>query len=291
MPALFPASAANQPPRLAAPAMPAPWPPAPALPQTMLLVEDSRLAAEGVRLICRRLGVRLRRADCLELAQAHLRVYRPDVVLVDPGLPDGSGLSLIAALSGARWRPGRIVGFSGDPAMAEPCLDAGADDFIAKPLQPARHLQALFGEQAASAALSAQGAPGPAPVGMPGATGQGGRASARPVAPTGHESGDAPACASGMTARTAPLPVPPIDRNHGADPLALQDDLRHARALLSDPHMPDRIGFAVRFLDGIARCAGDTGLTHAARQALASGDPAPLISALERRIRNNLDFI
>ena len=65
---------------------------------TLLLVEDSRLACEAMRLICRRSGARLRRADTLEAAERHLRSYRPGAVVVDLHLPDGSGLDLLAAL-------------------------------------------------------------------------------------------------------------------------------------------------------------------------------------------------
>ncbi|MCC5988962.1 MAG: response regulator [Pararhodobacter sp.] len=267
--------------------MPAIWPLQPALAQTMLLVEDSRIAAEAVRLICRRLGVRLRRADCLELAQAHLRVYRPDLVLVDPGLPDGSGLSLIAALDRARWRPARIVGFSGDPAMDAPCRHSGADAFIAKPLQPAQHLPVLFGKQAADAALPAahswQSAMPCEKAPLHGALPAGGGQTARVwdgAALPGHAgtTGAAPDDATRC-------------RNQGTDPLALQDDLRRARAMLCDARSPGRIGFAARFLGGIARCAGDAGLMRAAERALASGNAAPLLAALDGRMRDNLDCI
>ena len=71
---------------------------------TVLAVEDSRFSSEALRLICRRLGARLRRTDSLQMAAAHLRLYRPDVVIVDLGLPDGSGLDLIAEIAAGRPR-------------------------------------------------------------------------------------------------------------------------------------------------------------------------------------------
>ncbi|HPD93116.1 MAG TPA: response regulator [Pararhodobacter sp.] len=114
-------------------------------PRTLLLVEDSRFAAEAVRLLCRRVGIRLRRADSLASAALHLKVYRPDIALIDLGLPDGSGLDLIAALERSSMRPHRLVAVSGDTRMEDAALDAGADAFLLKPISLARHLAALTG--------------------------------------------------------------------------------------------------------------------------------------------------
>ena len=52
---------------------------------TILAVEDSRFASEALRLMCNRLGARLRRAETLSAAHSHLRLYRPDLVIVDLG--------------------------------------------------------------------------------------------------------------------------------------------------------------------------------------------------------------
>ena len=71
----------------------------PLLGQTLLVVEDSRFACEALRLICQRSGARIRRADSLKSASRHLCTYRPGIVLVDVGLPDGSGIDLIRTLA------------------------------------------------------------------------------------------------------------------------------------------------------------------------------------------------
>ena len=102
---------------------------------TILLVEDSRFASEAVRLLCLRSGARLRRADCVAAAGRHLAAYRPDVAIVDLGLPDGSGAALIADLA-AQEAPPVLLGLSGgDPAeSAAQARRAGARGFLAKPV-------------------------------------------------------------------------------------------------------------------------------------------------------------
>ncbi|MEZ5912743.1 MAG: response regulator [Paracoccaceae bacterium] len=113
---------------------PQPTPERPLAGVTMLVVEDSRFACEALRQLCLASGARLRRADCLASARRHLRLYRPDVVLVDLGLPDGPGEELIAELHRARPRIAAIMGISGDPSVAVAALAAGADDFLEKPI-------------------------------------------------------------------------------------------------------------------------------------------------------------
>ncbi|MEM1273406.1 MAG: response regulator [Pseudomonadota bacterium] len=118
----------------------------PLLGLTVLVVEDSRFASEALRLLCLRSGARIRRADCLAAAERHLTVYRPTVAIVDIGLPDGSGLDLIAQLNAAKPRVAALMGTSGndpDTARAD-CLAAGADGFIAKPMDSLASFQATI---------------------------------------------------------------------------------------------------------------------------------------------------
>lgn len=113
-------------------------PPTPGRPLTgltVLLVEDSRFASEAVRLLCLRSGARIRRADCLRSAHRHLRTYRPGVVIVDMGLPDGSGAELIAEIRGMRSALPVVLGTSGDTTLRAEALAAGADGFLEKPVE------------------------------------------------------------------------------------------------------------------------------------------------------------
>lgn len=107
----------------------------PLLGMTVLVVEDSRFACEALRLMCLRSGARIRRADSLAAAARHLKVYRPTAVIIDIGLPDGSGEDLIRDLAKAEPRVGILLGMSGDDGMAQRAIEAGADGFLAKPIQ------------------------------------------------------------------------------------------------------------------------------------------------------------
>jgi CheY-like chemotaxis protein len=111
-----------------------PTPDRPLLGLTVLVVEDSRFACEALRLLCLRSGARIRRADCLASARRHLASYRPAVVIVDVGLPDGSGLDLIRELDKAEARLSAILASSGDSGAEAAAKEAGADGFLLKPI-------------------------------------------------------------------------------------------------------------------------------------------------------------
>ncbi|SIS85626.1 Response regulator receiver domain-containing protein [Roseivivax lentus] len=106
----------------------------PLLGLTILMVEDSRYACDAVRLLCVHSGARLRRADCLASAHRHLEVYRPSVLIVDMGLPDGSGADLLREASQCTPRIAAILATSGDPFSEHCALAAGADGFLPKPM-------------------------------------------------------------------------------------------------------------------------------------------------------------
>lgn len=106
----------------------------PLLGLTVLVVEDSRYACEALRLMCLKSGARIRRAGTLEQARTHLRTYRPGVIIVDLGLPDGCGADLIRDLANGSPRMEVILASSGDADAEDRALAAGADGFLPKPL-------------------------------------------------------------------------------------------------------------------------------------------------------------
>lgn len=121
-----------------------PTPERPLQGQTVLVVEDSRFACEALRLLCQRSGARLRRADTIKAARRHLQTFRPSIVIVDLGLPDGSGADLIRELASTTPRISAIIGMSGDDGSKDIAMDAGADTFLAKPIPNLGQFQSVL---------------------------------------------------------------------------------------------------------------------------------------------------
>lgn len=124
---------------------------------TILVVEDSRFASEAIRLLCLRSGARIRRADCICAAKRHLQTYRPTVVLVDMGLPDGNGADLIRQITTLGEQAPLVLGISGEPGLRNAAIDAGAFGFIAKPINSL----AIFQQTILSALPAGVPKPGP----------------------------------------------------------------------------------------------------------------------------------
>lgn len=92
------------------------------------LVLTASLEAEGYRL---EIAGNLREA----LAQAQAR--QPELVLLDLGLPDGDGLTLIPQLRKFSTSPIVVLSARGREEDKIAALDLGADDFVAKPFSTA----------------------------------------------------------------------------------------------------------------------------------------------------------
>jgi DNA-binding NarL/FixJ family response regulator len=73
------------------------------------------------------------------------RILKPEIVLVDVGLPDGDGITLAAELAALPWQP-RVVLTSVDPDAASPedVRRAGASGFVPKQDLPGSGLDLLM---------------------------------------------------------------------------------------------------------------------------------------------------
>ncbi len=102
----------------------------------ILLVEDDRLISSGLALALQRAGHAVEPAETAKCAQDAIGSRAFDLVILDLGLPDGSGLDVLqAARSCGRGLFVMIV--SARDAIADRIqgLNLGADDYITKPFE------------------------------------------------------------------------------------------------------------------------------------------------------------
>jgi diguanylate cyclase (GGDEF)-like protein/PAS domain S-box-containing protein len=102
----------------------------------VLLVEDSAADAQmtsDMLVFARAPRCELRRAERLDEAQALLAAERFDIVLLDLGLPDATGLDGVRALRAAAPQTAIIVlSGIGSEALAVEALEGGAQDYLVK---------------------------------------------------------------------------------------------------------------------------------------------------------------
>jgi two-component system KDP operon response regulator KdpE len=106
----------------------------------VLAIEDEPDIRQVLRVLLEANGYRVTEAENAKRGEVEARSHKPDLLLVDLGLPDGDGLDLIRRMRA--WSPVPILVLSAR-AMEEQkvaALDAGADDYVTKPFGAAELL-------------------------------------------------------------------------------------------------------------------------------------------------------
>ena len=98
-----------------------------------LIVEDEADIRRFVRLTLESEGHEVFEAASLQRGLIEAGTRRPDLLVLDLGLPDGDGVTLIRDLRG--WSALPVIVLSARTAEADKiaALDAGADDYLVKP--------------------------------------------------------------------------------------------------------------------------------------------------------------
>lgn len=110
----------------------------------VLLAEDNPVNQKVALLFLRRLGVVPDVAADGAAALARARAEPYDLVLMDRDMPELDGLEVTRALRAEAVRvPICALTAGTDPDEREACRDAGMDDFLAKPIEPAALAQVL----------------------------------------------------------------------------------------------------------------------------------------------------
>jgi two-component system, OmpR family, response regulator MprA len=100
----------------------------------ILIVEDDRHLAERLTDGLEEAGYRVRRASSSRQAMSRLVEQRPDLVLLDLGLPDADGLDLLRAFREKEPHVPVIVTTARDQVVDRVAgLEGGADDYLVKP--------------------------------------------------------------------------------------------------------------------------------------------------------------
>ena len=103
---------------------------------TVLLVEDDPAARRGLELALRRLGYAVRAAETGEAALRDIRDAAPDVVVLDVMLPGLDGFEVCRRLRRGSDIPVIMLTARGDDLDIVGGLEAGADDYVVKPVEP-----------------------------------------------------------------------------------------------------------------------------------------------------------
>jgi two-component system, OmpR family, KDP operon response regulator KdpE len=99
----------------------------------VLIIEDEPAFRTVLRVLLEAQGYRCVEADTALRAEIEARSHKPDLLLIDLGLPDGDGLSVIRRVRA--WSQVPIVVLSARTMEEQKiaALDAGADDYVSKP--------------------------------------------------------------------------------------------------------------------------------------------------------------
>jgi two-component system, OmpR family, KDP operon response regulator KdpE len=109
----------------------------------VLVIEDEPAIRNVLRVLLTAEGYRCIEADTALRAEIEARSHKPDLLLIDLGLPDDDGLKVIRRVRA--WSPVPIVVLSARTREEQKgaALDAGADDYVAKPFSAAELLARL----------------------------------------------------------------------------------------------------------------------------------------------------
>lgn len=102
-------------------------------PATILIVEDDPALGAALGATLKAAGYRPVRARTGAEGLRWFAHYAPDLVLLDLGLPDRDGLSVIEDIRRTSTTPIVVLSARGSEAVKVRALDLGADDFVQKP--------------------------------------------------------------------------------------------------------------------------------------------------------------
>ncbi|MGH7931309.1 MAG: response regulator [Candidatus Binatia bacterium] len=110
---------------------------------TALVIDDEKQIRKLLRIVLEQEHYRVLESDRGKQGLSDLALRRPDVVLLDLGLPDMDGLAVLKRLREWSHMPVLILSVRDGPEDKIAALDAGADDYVTKPFQAGELLARL----------------------------------------------------------------------------------------------------------------------------------------------------
>jgi two-component system, OmpR family, KDP operon response regulator KdpE len=110
---------------------------------TALVIDDERQIRKLLRIVLEQEHYRVLEAETGKQGLSDIALRRPDVVLLDLGLPDMDGLAVLKRLREWSHVPVLILSVREGAEDKVPALDAGADDYVTKPFESAELLARL----------------------------------------------------------------------------------------------------------------------------------------------------
>jgi two-component system KDP operon response regulator KdpE len=99
----------------------------------VLIIEDEEPIRRFLRATLESQGYRVKESGSAGDGLMQARTQRPDLILLDLGLPDGDGLSVTSQVRLESRVPIVVLSARGQEADKVAALDAGADDYLTKP--------------------------------------------------------------------------------------------------------------------------------------------------------------
>ena len=109
--------------------------------RAVLIVEDDAQIRRVLRTLLELEQFRIIEAETAELGLSAARTHKPDLIIVDLGLPDRDGMEIITGVRAWSRVPIIVLSARSSEADKVAALEAGADDYISKPFG-ARELSA-----------------------------------------------------------------------------------------------------------------------------------------------------
>jgi two-component system, OmpR family, KDP operon response regulator KdpE len=99
----------------------------------VLIIEDEPAIRAVLRVLLEAQGYRCVEADTAMRAEIEARSHKPDLLLIDLGLPDADGLKVIRRVRAWSQVPIVVLSARTQEEQKVAALDAGADDYVTKP--------------------------------------------------------------------------------------------------------------------------------------------------------------